>query len=132
MSPPDERRPGVGTEATTSDQTGQDFKLSSRVDQSSEVAVQLRRRRAASYRCPVMSDRRRDTLSKPVPIVPTTVRVLGKSTEFAGPGVYAAIRTAGCKLMRARTGSGWWVPVAATEDVLDVLEAKGYTVAVTL
>jgi hypothetical protein len=97
------------------------------------VPAQLRRRRAASRRLPVLEDGRSDPIDPPRPRRYVTVRAIGsKSIEFDGPGVVAAIGTIGCKSMRSRHGGGWLVPEAAGEDVMALLEYRGFALQVTL
>lgn len=100
---------------------------------TTDVPAQIRRRRAASYRCPALADGRRDTLDKAKPRTPTTVRALAAGTdEFDGPGVYAGIQTLGIRYMRARHGRGWWIPAKHTGDLTALLESRGFTVQAVL
>jgi hypothetical protein len=62
-----------------------------------------------------------------------SVRAVGPhSVEFDGPGVLAAIGTIGCKCMRSRFGGGWLVPEGPGEDVLALIESRGFRVDVTI
>ncbi len=106
----------------------------SSVGHRDDIPAQLRRRRAASRRLPELPDGRRDTLDKPRPRRPVTVRVLGANTTEIGDGagVLAVLRRVGCRRMRARDGRGWWIPGRDTEAVLEALEGAGYRIEATL
>lgn len=96
---------------------------------------QVRRRRAASYRSPVLADGRRDPLDKPLPGRSVQVRAIGRRTvEFVGcdRAVYAAITSLCARYQRAPKGGAWLIRDDFAEDVLALLESRGYTVEVTL
>lgn len=99
------------------------------------IPSQLRRRRAASRRLPVLHDGRRDPLDPPPRRRPIQVRAIGKNTvEFVGcdNAVYDAIHTLGVQFMRARAGGAWLVPQSAADDVMALLESRRYELTVTL
>ena len=100
-----------------------------------DVASQLRRRRAASYRCPPLADGRADPIDKPRPRGAIEVRAIGRNTvEFAGSdrAVYGAIVTLCVKYQRSPAGGAWLIPQSAADDVMALLEVRGYRLAVTL
>lgn len=100
---------------------------------SDGTPAQLRRRRAASYRCTVLADGRSDPLDPPRPVRPVQVRAVGKySVEFCGPGVRDGIASLLLRHMRSRTGQGWLVQTHAAEDLMTLLEMRGYKIDVTL
>lgn len=101
----------------------------------SDVPAHLRRRRAASYRCDLLVDGRRDPTDKPLKVRVVTVRIIGSrasTAEFAGPGVIDAFRTLGVRYMRSRFGAAWWCPAVHAGDVMALLETRGYRVDPTL
>jgi hypothetical protein len=61
-----------------------------------------------------------------------TVRVLGNTSEFDGPGVLKAIKKLGVPCMRSRHGKAWQVPGRHTEDLMELLERRGYHLETTL
>lgn len=64
---------------------------------------------------------------------PVRVRVLGgNTTEFDGPGVIDAITTLHLPHMRSRYGKAWQVPGRHTDDLMAILECRGYRLEVTL
>jgi hypothetical protein len=63
---------------------------------------------------------------------PITVRVLGNTSEFDGPGVLDAIRTLDVPYMRARHGKAWQIPGRHTDDVMALLEYRGHRLVATL
>jgi hypothetical protein len=135
MSPGNERRPGVGTEATTQSTASAGAKLTSTIPRDDDIAAQLRRRRAASYRCPPLDDGRADPIDKPRPRRAIVVRAIGRNTvELTGcdRAVRDAITTLCVKYQRAPAGGAWLVPQAAADDVMALLEVRGYRLAVTL
>jgi hypothetical protein len=100
-----------------------------------DVASQLRRRRAASYRCPVLDDGRTDPIDKPRPRRAIEVRAIGRNTvEFAGcdRAVYDAITTLCVKYQRAPGGRAWLIPQTVAEDVMALLEVRGHRLTATL
>lgn len=125
-----ERRP-----LTTDGATNPGEKFKSSLASRSDVPAELRGRRAASYRCQVLADGRRDPIDKPRKVRAVTVRIIGSraiTAEFAGPGVIDAFRTLGVRYMRARAGGAWWCSSAHAEDVMAILETRGYRVDPTL
>lgn len=99
------------------------------------TAAQLRRRRAASFRCPVLADRRRDPIepARRRPVI--TVRAIGKHTvEMVGNDkvVYAAIKAVGARYQRKPAGGAWLVEQSGAEDVIALLEHRGHKLQVTL
>jgi hypothetical protein len=61
------------------------------------------------------------------------VRVLTpRTSEFSGPGVLPAFTTLGIRYMRSRFGGGWLCPAEHTDDVLALLELRGYRIEATL
>lgn len=101
---------------------------------STDIPSHLRRRRAASYRCPVLADGRRDPLAlSPKRRCPITVRVLGRwSVEADGPGVVDILDRLGSQRMRSRAGGMWQFPSRHLEDFLVLAEHLGYVVEETL
>lgn len=96
---------------------------------------QMQRRREASRRCEQMPDGRRDPLDKPRPRPVVTVRAIGRNTvEFAGCdyAVLDAIRTLDVKRMRVRGGGAWLTPQRHAEDLMALLDARGYLLEVAL
>jgi hypothetical protein len=67
------------------------------------------------------------------PRLPVHVRAVGSaSVEFDGPGVLGAIATLDVRYMRSRFGGGWLVQQRAADDVMALLEARGFRLEVTL
>jgi hypothetical protein len=105
------------------------------VTDAGDIPTQLRRRRAASRRMPVLADGRRDPVDPPRRRQPIHVRAISKSTvEFTGcdNAVYSAIHSVGAQFMRAAQGGAWLVPQAAADDVMALLEYRRYRLVVTL
>ncbi len=99
-----------------------------------DVPTQIRRRRAASFRCPVLADGRRDTLDRPAPESSVKVRAIGRNTvEFAGcdRAVFLAITALCARYQRAPKGGAWLVRQDAADDVMALLESRGYRLEVT-
>jgi hypothetical protein len=66
---------------------------------------------------------------------PIYVRAIGKDTvEFAGhdSAVRSAVDDLGVRFMRSRFGGAWLVPQSDADDVMALLEYRGYWVEVTL
>ena len=64
---------------------------------------------------------------------PICVRAVGaNTTEFDGPGVLKAINKLGVPYMRARHGRAWQVPGRHTDELMELLERRGYDLVVTL
>ncbi len=102
---------------------------SSSLRQHADIPAQLRRRRAASYRCPALIDGRRDPIDNPRAVRAVVVRIVGAgTTEVDGPGVVAAIRSLGIRSMRARDGGGWLIQGRHTDDLIALLEVRGYRI----
>ena len=104
-----------------------------------DIAADLRRRRAASRRLPVLADGRRDTLDpldKPRPTKVVQVRAVGSNTvQFIGSAtaVYAACKKAGARFMpHPRRNEGLLVRDDFAEAVMADLERRGYRMDVTL
>lgn len=100
-----------------------------------DIPAAIRRRRAASYRCPTLADGRRDPLDPPARRATIKVRAIGKSTvELAGcdRAVYDAITTQCVRYHRADGGGAWLIEQSAADDVLALLEHRGYRLEVTL
>ena len=101
----------------------------------SEVPYQLRRRRAAAYRCPALNDGRQDPADPPKRRAVVQVRAIGRNTiEFTGcdRAVYLAITTLCARYQRAPKGGAWLVQQQAVEDVIALLETRGYRIEAIL
>lgn len=99
------------------------------------TAQHLRRRRAASFRCPAFADGRRDPLdpARTRPVI--TVRAIGKCTvEFIGNDkvVFSAIKTVGARYQRKPSGGAWLLEQSGAEDVIALLEHRGHKLDVAL
>jgi hypothetical protein len=102
------------------------------------IPKQIRRRRAASRRLPVLADGRADPIDPPRRKrrrQPIQVRAIGANTvEFVGcdTAVWSAIDRLDAGFMRSRLGGAWLVPQADADDVMALLEHRGYWLEVTL
>lgn len=105
--------------------------MASSAQRDSTAATALRRRRAASFRCPVLADGRRDPIELPKSRPVIVVRVLGANTmEFTGAdrAVLAAIKSVGVRFQRAPRGGAWLVRGDLAADVEALLTYRGYIV----
>lgn len=116
------------------------------------VAVDVRHRRGESWRCEPMADGRRDPLDptdafepspracrnqkarrrgatsgRPAVLTSFQGRFTGR-LEGADGGVIDGIRTLGLPFQRAPEGGAWLVPRARINDLLALLETRGYPV----
>jgi hypothetical protein len=99
------------------------------------MAEQIRRRRAASYRCLPLASGVRDPLDAQRRRGVVAVRAIGKSTVEAigcDRAVYDVLKTVGGRYQRAPRGGAWLMPQEIAEDVLTMLSGRGYTVEYTL
>jgi hypothetical protein len=124
MSPSGDR-PVLGAPASHHQQTAAQAEIDSKA--RAEIPKQIRRRRDASRRLPVLEDGRADPI-EPVRRKrhkPIQVRAIGANTvEFIGgdTAIWSACDRLGVTFMRSRFGGAWQVHQSNADDVMAWLE----------
>ncbi len=64
---------------------------------------------------------------------PVTIRAVGRrSTQFEGPGVVQGCTDLRITKMRSRFGGGWLVAQQHADDLMALLESRGFKVVIEL